>query len=465
LDIPGNIANKLEHLGIQYSLEKHHGDLLAARLQRVNSRLTQLARVSFLQSANEKIQLITSDSSLCRLDMIIEQLDQAVTAVTPEFERKLIDSKKLDVLTALPQASDYRVLVDSGLFEAEKIYLPCGVKNTYLLVSDSDFKKLVSGHEIISADLPLEKLALNLEQPESDSEQLHKAIRSYTSRKIAKNLSETLDIPPLSHTAQKVISLSANSNAEADELVAIVEQDPSLTAQVVGWAASPYYSAPGKVRSIRDAIIRVLGFELVMSLAMGLAVGKTLQIPKECPRGASAFWRQSIYCAIAMEKLNRHLPPENRAASGLCYITGLLNNFGYLILTHVFKSHFIQLCRYQEVNRHLHPSLIETYLLGICRDQMSGQLMQYWNLPDEISTALRFQQVADYQGEHHIYANLCFIAQRLLAAKGIGDSPASIIPVQLYERLGLAPSGIEQVIEELFSSSVEIDAMTSVFTS
>ena len=150
MDIPGNIANKLENLGIQYSLEKYHDDLLAARLQRANSRLTQLARVSFLQSANEKIQLITSASSLCRLDMIIEQINQAVTAVTPEFERRLIDSKKLDVFTALPQASDYRVLVDSGLFEAEKIYLPCGIKGTYLLVSDSDFKKLVSGHEIIS---------------------------------------------------------------------------------------------------------------------------------------------------------------------------------------------------------------------------------------------------------------------------------------------------------------------------
>ncbi|MCF7981792.1 MAG: HDOD domain-containing protein [Pseudomonadales bacterium] len=453
----------LENLDIHYELEKYDGDLLTSRLQRANSRLTQLARVTLLQTADEKIQLITSASSLCRLDMITEQLDQEVMPIPPEAEKKFISAVKLEGLTVVPEKPGYRVLVDAGLFEAETIYLPSGMKNTYLLVSASDFKRLVAGYEITNADLPLEKLSHNPTSQETDSEQLYQAIRNYTSRKIEKNLSETLDIPPLSHTAQKVISLSANPNAEADDLIAIVELDPSLTAQVVGWAASPYYSAPGKVSSINDAIIRVLGFELVMSLAMGLAIGKTLQVPKECPRGASTFWRQSVYCAITMEKLNLLLPPGHRVESGLCYITGLLNNFGYLILAHVFKAHFVQLCRYLEVNRHLHPSLIETYLLGISRDQMSSQLLQFWNLPEEISTALRFQQDADYQGKHYVYANLCFIAQRLLAAKGIGDSPASIIPVQLYQRLGLQPASIEQVVEELFDLAVEIDVMTSVF--
>lgn len=464
MDIPGSIANILEDLGIDYEVEQTDGDLLTSRIQRAGSPATQLARVSLLQGNDEKIQLITSAGALCRLDMVIEQIGQRVTGLTPELESRLAAVKKMEALAAVPQASSYRVMVDSHLLEAQKIYLPSGYKDIYLLISGSSFQKLIAGYELISADLPLEKLGQNLTQPENDAEHLHRAIRNYTSRKIEKSLSETLDIPPLSHTAQKVVNLSANPNAEADDLVAIVEQDPSLTAQVVGWAASPYYSAPGRVSSIRDAIVRVLGFELVMSLAMGLAIGKTLEVPKECPRGASAFWRQSVYCAITMEKLNRALPAEKRVAPGFCYITGLLNNFGYLILAHVFKDHFAQFCRYQELNRHLHPTIIESYLLGICRDQICAQLMHYWNLPKEICTALRFQQVSDYRDQDHIYANLCFLAQRLLAAKGIGDSPAGVIPVDLYNSLSLSPDTIEEIMEQVIASSVEIDAMTSVFT-
>lgn len=463
MDIPSSITDILENLDIRYDIEQSDSDLLISRLHRANSNLTQLARVSVLRTRSGKIQLITSANALCRLDKVINELGEPVDALHPEQEHRLVAARSAENFNAVPQTSNYRVLVDACLFTAQQLYLPAGIKDIYLLISGGDFKRLVQGYQIINADLPLDELQYNLTRPECDEDQLHLAVRNYTSRKIAKQLTETLDIPPLSHTAQRVLSLSANPHAEAEELVAIVEQDPSLAAQVVGWAASPYYSPPGKVTSIHDAVIRVLGFELVMSLAVGLAVGKTLKIPKDCPWGASAFWRQSIYCAIAMEKLNSRLPAPIRGSSGLCYITGLLNNFGYLIMAHVFKEHFTDLCRYQEANRHLPAYLIESYLLGISRDQMSSQLMQYWNLPDEVCTALRFQQHPDYRGDHHIYANLCFIAQRLLAAKGIGQSPHSFIPVDLYNVLGLTPSVIEQTVEDIFSSAVEIDAMTSVF--
>ena len=51
-------------------------------------------------------------------------------------------------------------------------------------------------------------------------------------------------------------------------------------AQVVSWAASPYYAAPGKIKSVHDAIVRVLGFDLVLNLALGLALGRSLSLPK-----------------------------------------------------------------------------------------------------------------------------------------------------------------------------------------
>lgn len=460
MNIPVNMSNTLQGLGIAYEEEACPQALLISRLQRSNGKDTQLVRVTLLQSGKEKIQLLSSATALFRLDMIIEQLGQQITAADNGFEPRLVDVKKR--LSPLPQDSKYRVIVDASLFQAQHIYLPTGNKDSFLRLTSEAFLKLIAGYEVVSADLPLEKMAHHLAEPDTDAEKLQRSIRNYTARKIEKNLHETLDIPPLSHIAQKIIQLSANPHAEADDLVSIVELDPSLTAQVVGWAASPYYSAPGKVNSIRDAIVRVLGFELVMSLAMGLAIGKTLSVPRDCPRGASSFWRQSVYCAILMEKLNRLTSPHRRVESGLCYITGLLNNFGYLILAHVFQAHFIQLCQYQAVNQHLHPSLLETYLLGICRDEMAGLLMRNWNLPLEVCDAIRFQQLPEYRGENYRYANLCFMAKNLLAAKGIGDPPGTLIPVALYEDMGLSASQVEDTLEELLSAAPEVDAMTAV---
>ena len=71
---------------------------------------------------------------------------------------------------------------------------------------------------------------------------------------------------------------------------------------------------------------------------------------------------------------------------------------------------------------------VEHFLLGITREQMCSQLMLAWNLPTTIADALRFQQSPDYDGEDAVYANLCFVATRVLAARGIGTSGSTEYP-------------------------------------
>ena len=77
-----------------------------------------------------------------------------------------------------------------------------------------------------------------------------------------------------------------------------------------------------------------------MNLALGLSLSDALNVPKEETEGVTPYWRQSVYCALTMEKLNRAIPADKRGIPGMAYLTGLLNNFGYLILAHVFSNHF-----------------------------------------------------------------------------------------------------------------------------
>lgn len=77
---------------------------------------------------------------------------------------------------------------------------------------------------------------------------------------------------PLPETARRIIRLRTDPNSVMADLVDIVESDPSLAAQVISWASSSFYAAPGRVNSVYDAISRVLGFDMVMNLAMGLSL-------------------------------------------------------------------------------------------------------------------------------------------------------------------------------------------------
>lgn len=53
--------------------------------------------------------------------------------------------------------------------------------------------------------------------------------------------------------------LRVDPEVTIDEITSVVETDPALAAQVMSWASSSYYAAPSKIRSVEDAIVRVLG--------------------------------------------------------------------------------------------------------------------------------------------------------------------------------------------------------------
>src|SRR5699024_119885 len=112
-------------------------------------------------------------------------------------------------------------------------------------------------------------------------------------------LEDTLEIPPLPETAERIIQLRVNPNAAMADLVDIVESDPALAAQVVSWASSSSYAGAGDVRSVYDAVSRVLGFDTVMNLAMGLALGRPIKLPQHHPHGYASYWQQATWQAHA----------------------------------------------------------------------------------------------------------------------------------------------------------------------
>jgi len=131
----------------------------------------------------------------------------------------------------------------------------------------------------------------------------------------------------------------------------------------------------------------------------------------------------------------------------------LLHNFGYLILGFVFPPHFSLISRYTEANTHVSPAVLEEFLLGLTREQISSWLMNAWHMPGEIVTALRWQQDSSYSGDFSMYPNLLFLANQLLRQQGIGDSDAQPIPAELYERLHLDPEEASLAVQKTLDNA------------
>lgn len=418
-------------------------------------RKMSAAKSVILQDANGRVQVIHSADSLLDLRAVNRHLGRELHAASLDEVNKFCVSHNVHSVPALPKVAGLLTLVDRSLVERHELWVDCGDEAQLLRFSRDEFKNILEDAQVCDIAVPLSPL----EQDDSasrDADQILGAVRNFTQLRIKQRLEETLELPPLSDTAQRIIKLRVNPNADISDLAQIVETDPSLAAQVVSWAASPYYSAPGKIKSIHDAIVRVLGFDMVLNLALGLSLGKTLSIPKEGPRSAMPYWQQAVYMAATIEGLVTAIPRDHRPSFGMAYLCGLLHNFGYLILAEVFPPYFHSACQLADANPHASHQAIERHLLGITREQLASTLMSLWAMPDEVVVGLRQQNNPLYAGEHHQYAKLIFVAQRLLRERGIGQGPRLPVPQQVYDELHLDPDKAAATLSNILESSEDL---------
>ncbi|KJH80786.1 MULTISPECIES: aminoacyl-tRNA deacylase and HDOD domain-containing protein [Pseudomonas] len=451
---PSVIRQLLEKLGIAFDEVIERPGLNPARK----------VQAVLLHDAVGALMVLFPQSQLLDLNRLAELTGRKLTAVPTERLERMLGKHSLSLLPGLPALTSSPCLYEEGLLREPKLLINSGEPGLLLEVTSEAFKTMLTKASAATFGEPLSNITPNLDRPDDDRKEITLAVQAFTARRIQQRLEETIEIPPLAETAQKIIKLRVDPDATIDDITGVVETDPALAAQVVSWAASPYYASPGKIRSVEDAIVRVLGFDLVINLALGLALGKTLSLPKDHPQHTTPYWQQSIYTAAVIEGLTRAMPRAQRPEGGLTYLSGLLHNFGYLLLAHVFPPHFSLICRHLEVNPHLCHSYVEQHLLGISREQIGAWLMRYWDMPDELATALRFQHDPHYDGEYAAYPNLVCLAVRLLRSRSIGSGPDEDIPDALLDRVGLTREKANDVVSKVLEAEVLLRELASQFS-
>lgn len=266
-------------------------------------------------------------------------------------------------------------------------------------------------------------------------------------------------LPPLPEMARKIIRLSASPGASADELARLVELDPSLAAQVMRYANSPFFGYQGRVDSVSVAISRVLGYDTSMNLALGVATAKPFKIPLNGPLGLAAFWRHAAYSAALMQALGRAMPDPVRPNAGLAFLAGLLHNFGHLLQGHLFKREFLKINAAVEEYPERSVILIEQEILGADHCQVGGWLMKAWRLPEEIVVTAFEHHNERYTGPHAVYVYLALVADRMLKTHGIGDSESHDIPPAILEALRLDEVQVIMVMNRLLEGSDGLNVM------
>ena len=418
-------------------------------------------RTVVLQDSFGRLQALIGADCLLDLAALNRFTGRDFSALPEDALAGLCAAGGLRTLPSLPAAFEMPAVVERRLLAREELLLESGGQGLLLRVTGAQFRRLLESTGAASADfgVALSELAPYSPDPGDDQADFSSAVAKFTTRRIQKRLEDTLDFPPMPETARRVIQIGADPGSGVTELAQAVEIDPSLAAQLISWASSPYYAAPGKITSVRDAIHRVLGFDLVMNLALGLSLGTTLRLPREGRYGYRNYWLQAVHGAAMMENLCKAVPVDRRPIAGHAYLAGLLHNFGFLLLAELFKPQMQTVCRYAEANPHLGHWQVERFLLGATREQMAAWLLRNWKLPEEICAAVRHQHRPDLAGEQEPLATLLYLSTRLLRHQGIGSAPLEHIPDAAFAQVGVSRDSALAASERVMRHTGALEAL------
>lgn len=294
----------------------------------------------------------------------------------------------------------------------------------------------------------------HISSPEPDKKTRH--IPKLDIREQLKNIQ---NLPVMPDMALRIMELKNNPDADIDQLVDVVSMDASSAAQVMRYANSALFGQRGGVKTLNDAIFRVLGYENVLHMVLGTAMAKAFKLPKNGPLGTDTYWQNATYSASLMQKLSRELDKSLGVKSGLAYLCGLLHNIGYLVLGSLFPSEYFWFNKVLSVQKDTPVIEIEQRLLGITHLDLGKQLMQFWHIPEEIISVIAHHHQADYAGPHENYVHLSMLVDQILKGHNMSDADTDEISDDLCDQLGLSDEQVYEAMDEILQCGEELDAI------
>ncbi|SER37917.1 HD-like signal output (HDOD) domain, no enzymatic activity [Nitrosomonas sp. Nm51] len=277
------------------------------------------------------------------------------------------------------------------------------------------------------------------------------------------NLRETLQqtelIPPLSETANKLLQLRNRQDANLEELVSVIEDDPSLAAFVMKYARMAIFGYGDRITSVTYAVSLVLGYTTALNVTLGVASSGSLKMPDDGPLGRVRLWKDALQCAQLCRQLCRLMKKEQCIDPDLAYLGGLLHNFGYLLVGHVCPREFASLNEMMAHNPEQDIRPLELQQFGITHDLVGLYLLKAWRLPEEVIMMAAKHHYPDSVGKHVIYVKVVATANRLLHKDCITDACEHIETSALLEELGIgeAEAGLE--LEQVLAIQDELEEL------
>jgi putative nucleotidyltransferase with HDIG domain len=237
---------------------------------------------------------------------------------------------------------------------------------------------LMYGHRYFLKPLQLKELALHLNR----ISRLRTVVSNDRVKKIV-GRSDVLPTPP--ETYLRLTELIEDSESSMEDVAAVVEADPALTAKLLQVVNSAAFGIGGGIATVSQAV-QIAGVEVIGALLLGLQARGFAEKKLKNRQLLSVFWDHSLDTATRCRAIAQ-AEGFNTVQQATCFTVGMLHDIGKIVLAaNEEKEYGALVAAAVREKIPIYKKELECY--QATHADIGAYLLGLWGLPDEIITAV-----------------------------------------------------------------------------
>ena len=196
---------------------------------------------------------------------------------------------------------------------------------------------------------------------------------------------ENFSLPVFDKVAMRLLRLVQDDNYDLTEIEKLIHYDQVLVSEVLRLANSPFFKGLVEITSIRKAVIRLGGEQVVELVIMASEKNRYKASDPAVNEMMKKLWQGSVACGMTTKWIANRINYQEKQHA---FLAGLLHNIGQLFILTV-----IDIIRSSGNNNGVSFSsetIIET--VEALHEEKGRELMKNWNIPSIYSNIV---------GNHH----------------------------------------------------------------
>lgn len=258
-------------------------------------------------------------------------------------------------------------------------------------------------------------------------------------------------LPPMPSIAQEILIASNDETSDMDDIAKIIKKDPALTAKIIGMANSAFFGFGRNVSTLEQAIINVLGLDLVKGFALSLAMSGVFDLNKCANFNLKRYWCSAFLTAELASGFTNHIDSKQVLDPNQLYLYGLLHNIGILVLTNRFPNIMSELFITAAEDKEKRLIDYEKETIDFNHHEAGSWLGHKWKLPYEVIDTIEHHHDLNYQERNSNFVILIGFCSRISRQWLLGTQYDPMQETEVINTLKLKPDSLKTYLDKSHS--------------